>query len=127
MKIIETKVIFHDGRGDIRDVISDTPISTITHMTCEPGSVRGNHWHKATTHYDYILKGSFELYIKTSDGRTEKTIIKAGDVVFSPPGEARAFKALEYSEFLSCTYGPSRNNSEDFYKDTVKLETPLVT
>ena len=128
MKIIKTKVNFHDQRGDIRDIVADVPISSIALMTCEPGSVRGNHYHIATTHYDYILKGSFELYTRAGeDGPVEKTLVTAGDVVFSPPGEARAFKALEYSEYLSCTHGPSRSNPEDFAKDTIRLTVPLVT
>lgn len=127
MKVLKTKVNFHDIRGDIRDVVVDAQISSIAHMTCELGSVRGNHYHIATTHYDYILKGSFELYTRTgTDGPIEKTIVTAGDVVYSPPNEARAFKALEYSEYLSCTFGPSRSNPEDFKKDTVQLNEPMV-
>jgi quercetin dioxygenase-like cupin family protein len=128
MEIIKTKVNFHDQRGDIRDIVSDKLISSIALITCETGSVRGNHYHKTTTHYDYILKGSFELYTKPAEGGPViKTIVTAGDVVVSPPMEARAFKALEYSEYLSCTYGPSRSNPDDFKKDTVQLSEPMVT
>ncbi|MEI7512155.1 MAG: hypothetical protein WCK01_01705 [Candidatus Uhrbacteria bacterium] len=128
MNIIKTKVNFHDHRGDIRDIVSDVQVSSIALMTCETGSVRGNHYHIATTHYDYILKGSFELYTRTEpDGIVERTIVAAGDVVMSPPGESRAFKALEYGEYLSCTHGPSRSNPEDFKKDTIQLSEPLVT
>lgn len=128
MEIIKTKVNFHDPRGDIRDIIADTPVSHITLITCEPGSVRGNHYHKATTHYDYILKGSFDLYTRTGeDGPITKTTVTAGDVVYSPPNEARAYKALEYGELLFCLSGPSRSDPEEFKKDTVQLKEPMVT
>jgi quercetin dioxygenase-like cupin family protein len=128
MEIIKTKVNFHDQRGDIRDIVADKLVSSIALITCETGSVRGNHYHKATTHYDYILKGSFELYTQPAEGGPiDKAIVQAGDVVYSPPMETRAYKALEYSEYLSCTHGPSRSNPDDFKKDTVQAEVPLVS
>jgi quercetin dioxygenase-like cupin family protein len=127
MWIKKTKANFKDKRGEIRDILVGVPSDAITFITCAKGSVRGNHYHKKTDQYDYVLSGSFTCATKdmlNKNARMKKKIIKTGDLVFHPQNEAHAFKAKEKSSFLSITKGPRQG--KHFEKDTIRLEKPLV-
>jgi mannose-6-phosphate isomerase-like protein (cupin superfamily) len=128
MKITKTKVNFKDKRGEIRDILTHIDINGITWITCTKGSVRGNHYHKKTDQYDYIVSGSFMCYtknMKDPKAKVTKKLLKAGDVAYHPAWEAHAFKALQKTVFISLTAGP--RSGVDFEKDTVRLlEKPLV-
>ncbi|KND46793.1 MAG: hypothetical protein AB201_03340 [Parcubacteria bacterium C7867-006] len=125
MNIQKTKVNFKDARGEIRDLITKTAVDAVTLITCNKGSVRGNHYHKKTVQYDYVISGKFACYTKLMPGgKTTRRILKAGDVAFHPAMEAHAFKALEDTVFISLTKGP--RNGADYEKDTIRLEKPLT-
>lgn len=125
MKKSKTKVNFKDHRGEIRDLLTHTPVDAVTLITCTKGAIRGNHYHKKTTQYDYILSGSFKCVSRDmKTGKTIRTTLKEGDVAMHPPFEAHTFEALESSVFLSLTKGP--RNGADYENDTIRLEKPLI-
>ena len=125
MKISKTKAGFADERGEIKDILTHKDIDAITIITCKKGSVRGNHFHKKTDQYDYIISGKFACYTKNmKSGEETEKILEQGDLAYHPPFEAHAFKALEDSVFLSMTKGPRKG--EDYEKDTIRLDKPLI-
>ena len=127
MWIKKTKANFIDQRGEIRDILTHISVDAITFITCSKDSVRGNHYHKKTEQYDYVLSGSFVCATKDMTkiaSKTTKKIMKTGDLVYHPAGEAHTFKAREDSSFLSITKGP--RNGADFEKDTIRLEKSLI-
>lgn len=125
MKIIKTKINAQDKRGIIRDILTHVNIDAITYLTSKKGAVRGNHYHKKTAQYDYILKGSCLCYTKLGErGKIKQRILKIGDLALHPPHERHALKALESLELLSLTKGPRRGSS--YEKDTYRLANPLV-
>lgn len=125
MKKTKTQVNFKDARGEIRDLITHTPVDAVTLITCVKGAIRGNHYHKKTTQYDYILSGTLTCVSKDmKSGKQTRTLLKAGDVAMHPPYEAHAFEAVERSVFLSLTKGP--RNGADYENDTIRLEKPLI-
>lgn len=127
MKIVKTKVNFKDKRGEIRDLLVGEKIDTITLITCKKGSVRGNHYHKKTDQFDYILSGEFMCStkdMKVKNTRKTDRILKVGDLAYHPKNEAHSFKALKDGSFLSITRGPRKGNN--FEKDTYRLEELLL-
>lgn len=126
MKIINKKCSFEDDRGKIIDILEKEVIEYVTFISSKEGAVRGNHYHKESVQYTYVLKGSFKLLTQVNDGKIEETIIKAGDLVFTPPMEKHTLVALEDSEFLVFTRGPrgGKNYENDTYRlsDDLKLE-----
>lgn len=126
MKASKTKVNFKDHRGEIRDIITHTPVDAVTWITCTKGAIRGNHYHKKTVQYDYIVSGSMLCISKAMpSGKKTKKILKAGDVAYHPAMEAHAFQALEDNTvFISLTKGP--RNGGDYEKDTIRLTDPLI-
>lgn len=120
MKIVKTEINFQDERGIIRDLIVGEVIDSVTFITTKREGVRGNHYHKKTKQYDYIMEGSFLCRSRIGSGdKIEENIVRTGDVVIFEPGESHAYKALEDASFLSCTSGPRRG--KDFEKDTYRL------
>ncbi|HUO50628.1 MAG TPA: cupin domain-containing protein [Candidatus Paceibacterota bacterium] len=125
MRANSTKINFRDARGVIRDIITHANVDAVTLITCAKGAVRGNHYHKKTVQYDYVLSGRMLCVSKDmKNGKKTRRVLKEGDLAFHPANEAHAFKALEKSTFLSLTKGPRKGN--DFEKDTFRLEVPLI-
>jgi dTDP-4-dehydrorhamnose 3,5-epimerase len=131
MKKTKTKVNFKDHRGEIRDILSHAAVDAVTIITCTPGAIRGNHFHKKTDQYDYILSGKFSCATKNMkakngkmNAKIKRTTLKAGDVAFHPAWEAHAFKAEGNAVFISLTKGP--RNGKDYEKDVYRLEKPLI-
>lgn len=118
-------ISYQDGRGIIKDILAGVPIDAITYITSKKGAIRGNHYHKKTHQYDYILKGSLLCVSRKGErGKKVKTIARAGDLLYHAPGEQHGYKAREDAEFITFTYGPRRG--KEYESDVYRLRTPLV-
>lgn len=124
MKIINKKCAFEDERGKIIDILEKEIIESITFISSKKGAVRGNHYHKKSVQYVFVLKGSLKVVVQRGKGKIETAIIKSGDLVFTPPMEKHAFLALEDSEFIAFTRGPRGGKS--YEKDTYRLTEKLI-
>lgn len=65
MKKISLKKNFVDSRGFIQDILYKKKINHITLIASKKNSVRGNHYHKKTIQYTYVIKGSVEYFFKS--------------------------------------------------------------
>ncbi len=124
MQIENKPIIFEDQRGSIRDILIGKEIDAVTILTCKKGSVRGNHFHKQSVQYGYVVSGSFVCATQIGDNPVEIKELKAGDLIAHPLNEKHAFKALEDSVFLALTKGPRQGTS--YEKDTFRLEKPIL-
>jgi dTDP-4-dehydrorhamnose 3,5-epimerase-like enzyme len=61
---IKKKINFRDKRGLIMDLIEKTNINAVTYITQKKNSVRGNHYHKKTIQWNYMLSGKVILVTK---------------------------------------------------------------
>ena len=64
MKKINLKIAFKDRRGKIIDLIENEKINAVTLITIKKGAVRGNHYHKKTWQWNYIISGKMRLVTK---------------------------------------------------------------
>lgn len=112
-----------DDRGVIRDLLV-TPNYSITHVTFKEGAIRGNHYHKKTVQYDFILGGELQCYYDKNEVGKGDVVVTPGNSVTHAPGESHAYKALKESEIISICFGVRKG--EDYEKDTFRLEIPLV-
>jgi quercetin dioxygenase-like cupin family protein len=124
MKIIKTAVSFSDARGEILDLIENDLINAVTIVTFKQGAVRGNHYHKDTTQYNYLLSGKIKLVCQVPGGKITETIMDKGDFIVTLPNERHALVGLEDAELLVLTRGP--RGGKEYESDTFRLETPLV-
>ncbi len=125
MKIIKTKINYQDKRGVIRDILTHITIDAITYLTSKKGAVRGNHYHKKTIQYEYILGGEYLCATRLdTGGKVSKHILKEGDLAVHPPHEVHTLKALKDAAMLSITKGPRKGF--DYEKDTFRLDESLI-
>jgi oxalate decarboxylase/phosphoglucose isomerase-like protein (cupin superfamily) len=115
---------FSDDRGYITDIFYKLNINHGCIITNSPGAVRGNHYHKLTTQYTYVLEGSLDYYSKPadSDQSVEKHSAVAGDFIISEPMEIHAMKSGENG----CTFiafAAGTRGGEDYETDTHRVES----
>lgn len=117
---------FTDARGKIEDLLLfDLPtIDSVTRIKSVKGAVRGNHYHKQTNQWTYIVKGRTRSISTGCKNHLHEIIAREGMILYHPAGMAHAFEALEDTEWLVFTQGPRKG--EDFESDTFRLEKPLI-
>ena len=124
MKKIKTKINFKDNRGVIMDLLEKRNINAITLITQNKGKVRGNHYHKKTIQWNYLLKGKI-LIVAVKNGKKSKIILnKKGDLVETTKKEFHAIKALKNAEYLVFTQGP--RGGKEYENDTFRLKKPIL-
>jgi len=121
---IKQKINFKDRRGKIIDLLEKKNINAITFITQKKGKIRGNHFHKKTIQWNYLLKGKLHIFTKKNNKKIKKTLMKVGDLVETSKNESHAIKALVNSEFLVFTQGP--RGGKEYENDTFRLKKPLI-
>jgi hypothetical protein len=123
MKLTKIKSSFEDARGAITDVLVNEPIQYVTLITQAQGTTRGNHYHKETIQWNYLLSGKVKLLTRVGDEPVVATILDVGDLAMTDKEECHAIEALEDSVFLVFTRGV--RGGTDYEKDTYRLAEPL--
>ncbi len=123
---IEKKIInFEDERGSIRDILIGKEVDAITLITFKKGGVRGNHYHKKSIQYSYIVSGKILCATQKEGEPIETHEVIEGDLITHAEGEIHAFKALDDSVFLSLTKGPRKG--DDYEDDTFRVEPKILS
>ena len=125
MIIKKIKNDFEDNRGAIRDILVKEKIDFVTIIFNKKNSVRGNHYHKKTVQYLYVLEGSVLVASKFEGKEIEKKVLTEGDLLLNEPFEWHAIKSIEDSKLLILTRGLRGGN--DYDADTFKIDEPILT
>jgi oxalate decarboxylase/phosphoglucose isomerase-like protein (cupin superfamily) len=115
---------FTDDRGTITDIFYKAGMNHACLITNTAGAVRGNHYHKHTTQYTYVLTGSMVYYSKPvdSDGTPTEFLARKGDFIISPPNEIHAMKTtVDGCTFIAFAEGP--RGGEDYETDTYRVDS----
>ena len=114
---------FIDGKGGITKLLDDgkTNIKSILLITSKKGSVRSNHYHKKDAHHIYMISGAMEYYEKPVKGskKTEKVVVKKGDIIYTPPMAIHTTRFLEDSVFMA--FSIKSRNQKAYESDTVRV------
>ncbi|MDA4122232.1 MAG: cupin domain-containing protein [Thaumarchaeota archaeon] len=122
MEIRKIKPAFEDERGAIFDILEE-PVEHTGMIRSKKGSVRGNHYHKESTQYTFVLSGKMEFTTRDahlSDGPRETAVLLPGDLVVTPPMEAHVMRFLEDTVFIDLTTKSRRANG--YEGDTVRVQ-----
>ena len=125
MEKINISVSYSDERGDIIDLIENETINAITIVTFKKGAVRGNHYHKHTTQWNYLISGRIKLVTQSPGAEVIETIMGPGALTVLRSNDRHALLALEKSELMVFTKGP--RGGKEYESDTFRLDAPLVT
>jgi dTDP-4-dehydrorhamnose 3,5-epimerase-like enzyme len=115
---------FVDDRGSIKDILYAQAINHASIITCAPGAIRGNHYHKLTTQYVFVVNGSMDYFCQRVDSIDKPVVlaVQSGDVVISEPNEIHALKAgNEGCTFIEMEEGTRSSN--DFNSDVYKVKS----
>jgi len=124
VQIIKLQTSFSDDRGEIVDLLENEQINAVTLVTFSKGAIRGNHYHKFTTQWNYLLSGRVKLVSQDPDGPVVETIMQPGDFVVTEPNVRHALVGLEKSELMVFTKGP--RGGKEYETDTFRLQDPLA-
>ena len=106
-----------DDRGEILSIV-DHLISNVSIITCNPGSIRSNHYHHSDFHFMYVLEGEIDYFFKDINSEEISYLkVKPGDTIFTPDNEIHA------------TYFPLRTRlivSSKFPRDQITYEQDTV-
>ncbi len=126
IKNIFKKKIFRDKRGLIADIIYNNEINHIAYISTNKNGIRGNHYHKKTTQYTFVIDGRIRYYFKKkSEKKISQLILKKGDLIKSKFNEIHAFKTIsKKSVMLALTVGV--RGGKDYEKDTFRVESIII-
>ena len=122
IKVKKIKPIDKDKRGSIIKVM-EGKITSVLVIPSKKGAVRANHYHKKDTHYVYIVSGKMRYTAKDLSkkrARKQSVILKAGDLVYTPPMVAHAMEFLEDSVFLALT--TELRDQKHYENDTTRIK-----
>ena len=71
MKLRKMRAVYEDERGGIIDIVEDIKIDSVTLITSKKGARRGDHYHKKSVQYTFVLKGTLELLTQMPGGKIE--------------------------------------------------------
>jgi dTDP-4-dehydrorhamnose 3,5-epimerase-like enzyme len=123
MNIQHIKLTFEDSRGTITDIVEQIDFNGATIISSKAGSIRGNHYHKESVQYIYVLEGKMLSRSKKMGEKLTEVVVKKGDLVSHEKYEAHMFEALEDTTFLVLSSG--LRTGKDYEKDTFRISFPI--
>jgi dTDP-4-dehydrorhamnose 3,5-epimerase len=111
--------VFSDERGAITDLLNEN-INHVGLITTTKGSARGNHYHKKSIQYSYILSGKFEVLLANVNDlkKVELITLNSDEIIIIQPGIVHTFKAIEDSVMIDMI--SESRSGEGYEEDTVK-------
>ena len=128
--IKKRKINQKDKRGYILDIFTNDPKDHFTVLSFNKKAIRGNHYHKKSIQYSFILEGKLLMYSAEVDNygkiknNLKKKIVKKNDLISHKPFEAHAFKAITKSLMLA--FADGLRGGKNYEKDTFRLKEKLI-
>lgn len=120
-EIVSPRFERRDDRGVFREILSGFPAGTVVCGRMNAGAVMGNHYHRRTRVFFYLLEGSADVRtVNVESGAKETFGLAANQGVFFETGESHAIRFREDSEFLMLKSEPY--DPED--PDTIEYPVP---
>ena len=129
-KIKLLKKNYEDKRGKIIDIFVNLPKDHCSIITFNKGAVRGNHYHKKSCQFSFLLSGELDFYFGKVDKKNgklkklKKRTIKKNTLITHEPYEAHAFRSKKNSVMIAFSCGV--RGGKNYEKDTFRLKNKLV-
>ena len=93
----------------------EQPIQYIAFIELQPGSARGNHYHKVKTEWVYLIRGTMRLLVQDIETNVcESTTLQSGDLTLIQTGVAHALEPLEPGQAIE--FSSARFDAADIYR-----------
>ena len=123
MNIQQIKLTFEDSRGTITDIVEQIDFNGATIISSKAGSIRGNHYHKESVQYIYVLAGKMISRSKKMGEKLTEVVVQRADLISHEKYEAHMFEALEDTTFLVLSSG--LRTGKDYEKDTFRISCQI--
>lgn len=123
MKVQSCALSHRDHRGTITDIVQGIDFQHATIITSRAGARRGDHYHKESTQYVYVVSGVLQALAQMPGGELQAGVVRAGDLVVNEPLEHHALVAISDATFLVLTNGP--RGGDQYESDTFRLDKRL--
>ena len=111
MKSLPAEFIHKDHRRSLSQLVTDD-LKQVNLYEVHKGAILGNHYHKITNEYFYIIKGSFLLNV---NGKSQ--VISRGSFFVVEPPERHTLECLSLTgSFLTFLTKPYSKEDTDTYK-----------
>ena len=108
-----------DPRGEILSIV-DATVQNISLITCNPNTIRSNHYHFKDFHFMYVVEGEID-YFFCDVGSNELNYIKVtqGQTIFTPPNEIHATYFPVQTTLIVSSKNP--RDQETYENDTKRV------
>lgn len=90
-----------DERGVFREILAGFPAGNVVSGEMTAGAVMGNHYHRRTRVFFYVLSGGVAISTVNVESRArDEFLLAENEGVFLEPGESHAIRFLVDSRFL---------------------------
>lgn len=109
-----------DERGEIINILPENmDVKSALFISGNPGSVRGEHYHKTDVHYCYVLHGSILYEAKNRQtGEVTSVLLGPGDIIANEGDELHRFVFKTKGSFIALAKNP--RDQESYEQDTVR-------
>jgi oxalate decarboxylase/phosphoglucose isomerase-like protein (cupin superfamily) len=108
-----------DARGEILSIVDQT-VMNVSIITCNPGVIRSNHYHRKDFHFMYVLDGEIDYFYKDKVTQEVKYIkVREGDNIFTPDNEIHATYFPVTTRLIVTSKLP--RDQESYEADTVRV------
>jgi len=121
---------FKDDRGEIIDIFVKSPKDHCSIITSKKGAVRGNHFHKKSTQYTFVVSGRFKLFRAKvdEDGNLNEKVkmdtVEKNELIEHPPYESHTLVA-DTDEAVLLAFACGTRGGNFYEKDTFRLKKKL--
>jgi dTDP-4-dehydrorhamnose 3,5-epimerase-like enzyme len=116
-----------DSRGIFREILTGFPAGTVVCGQMGAGAVMGNHYHRRTRVFFYMLKGKAGVRtVSVETGAADQFLLGEKEGVLLEPGESHAVRFLVDSEFLMLKSLPYDPQDPDTFGHVVPGEDDFV-
>jgi len=100
-KVIAPAFERNDGRGLFQEVLNEGSWESLVRGRMKPGAVMGNHYHKHTVIFFYIVRGEARITtVNVETGEKDRFVLESGRGVMLMTNESHAINFTEESEFI---------------------------
>lgn len=121
---------FSDERGNIIDLFVKQPKEHCSLVSFVNGAVRGNHYHKKSTQFTYILDGKFNFFYAKVDAKgniiseVNKVEVKPKAFITHKAFEAHSFQLIGKAGII-LAFACGVRGGLSYEKDTFRLNQPM--
>lgn len=111
MEILSSEFVTKDSRRELQQLLT-ADIKQINNYHAERGAILGDHYHRSTTEYFYVTRGTFMVQVSSNSFAANPGFFFRVD-----PGEKHTLEALtDKASFLTFLSEPYDNDRPDIYK-----------